>query len=116
MKPRHTPEITGFMFLPGGYTTINNPYVVDYPHDFDLEPWDYTWVAYDTPDATAHYTKTGAGTITANATYTRFDSTNPNSVFCIHSDLHKALRERGSDFENAIEGGLTRSQFIGTRD
>ena len=65
----------------GGYTTINNPYVVDYPHDFDLGAWDYTWVSYDTPDATAHYTKTGSGTITATATNSRFDSTNPNSVF-----------------------------------
>jgi len=77
----HTRQNGIHLFELGNYSTVTQPQVVDYPRSYDFGGYDYTWVSYDTPDATAHYTKTGSGTITATATHSRFDSTNPNSVF-----------------------------------
>ena len=66
----------------GGYTTVSMPAVKDYPNSYDYGGWDYTWVAYDSPDSTAHYTAFGSGgTIVANATFTKFTSTPSNNKF-----------------------------------
>jgi len=66
----------------GGYSTVNMPAVVDYPSSFDYGGWDYTWVPYDSPDNTAHYTAGGTGgTITAQAEYTEFTSTVGNNKY-----------------------------------
>ena len=56
----------------GGYTTVNMPAVVDYPRSYDYGGFDFNWVPYDAPDQTAHYTASGTGTITADATFTLF--------------------------------------------
>ena len=66
----------------GGYSTVNMPAVNDYPRSYDYGGWDYTWVPYDAPDDTAHYTALGTGgTIVAFAGFTKFTSTPSNNKF-----------------------------------
>ena len=66
----------------GGYSTVNMPAVTDYPRSYDYGGWDYTWVPYDAPDDTAHYTAFGTGgTIVAFAEFTKFTSTPSNNKF-----------------------------------
>lgn len=70
------------LFSLGGYSTVNMPAVKDYPSSFDYGGWSYTWVSYDTPNATAHYTLFGTGgSVTPFAKYTKFTSTVGNNKY-----------------------------------
>jgi hypothetical protein len=65
----------------GGYSTVNLPALVNYPADYNFANWDITWLPYDAPDATNHWTKTGTGTITAAATHAQFDTISTQTSF-----------------------------------
>ena len=48
----------------GGYSAVTMPQVSSYPQSWDYAGWQYTWLPFDLPNDTGHYTQTGGGTAT----------------------------------------------------
>ena len=51
----------------GGYSAVTMPQISAYPRDYDYTGWQFTWVPFDKPDDTGHYTTSGAATASLSA-------------------------------------------------